>query len=72
MGLALPFLLTAFSVEGFLSFYTRFQSHLRKLEIGSGLTMIAIGLLIFTGHLVLLNEWLNNIPLFRWMAEKFL
>jgi len=72
MGLALPFLLIAFSVEGFLSFYTRFQSHLRKLEIGSGLTMIAIGLLVFTGHLVLLNEWLNSIPLFRWMAEKFL
>ena len=72
LGLALPFLLTAFSIEGFLSFYTRFQCHLRKLEIGSSLTMIAVGLLVFTGHLILLNKWLNNIPFFRWMAERFL
>ena len=71
-GLALPFLLTAFSIEGFLSFYNRFQRHVHKLEIASGVTMIAVGLLVFTGHLVLLNEWLNNIPFFRWMAERFL
>ena len=72
MGLALPFLLTAFSIQGFLSFYNRFQRHLHKLEIGSGVTMIAIGLLVLTGHLILLNEWIDKVPFFRWMAERLL
>ena len=72
LGLALPFLLTALSIEGFLVFYGRFRRHLHKLEVSSGAVMIAVGLLIFTGHLVLLNAWMNKIPFFRWMAERFL
>jgi len=72
MGLALPFLLTAFFIDRFLAFYSRFRRHLHKLEIGSGIVMIALGVLIFTGHLAILNNWLNKIPLFRWMAERFL
>jgi len=71
-GLALPFLLTAFFIDRFLAFYSRFRPHLHKLEVGSGIVMIAVGALIFTGHLAMLNNWLNKIPLFRWMAEKFL
>lgn len=72
MGLALPFLITAFSIEGFLAFYVRFRRHLHKLEIGSGVVMVAMGALIFTGHLTLLNIWMNKIPFFRSMAERFL
>jgi cytochrome c-type biogenesis protein len=72
MGLALPFLITAFSIEGFLAFYVRFRRHLHKLEIGSGVVMVAVGVLIFTGHLTLLNIWMNKIPFFRSMAQRFL
>lgn len=72
MGLAVPFLITALSIEGFLAFYTRFRGHLPKLEIGSGVVMVALGVLIFTRHLTLLNIWMNKIPFFRSMAEKFL
>jgi cytochrome c-type biogenesis protein len=72
LGLALPFLATAFSIEGFLGFYARFRQHLHKLEIGSGIVMIAVGLLIFSGHLIVLNTWLNKVSFFRWMAERFL
>jgi len=72
MGLALPFLFTAFFIDRFLAFYSRFRSHLHKLEVGSGVVMIAVGALICTGHLAMLNNWLNKIPFFRWMAEKFL
>ena len=72
MGLALPFLITALSIEGFLTFYTRFRRQLHKLEIASGVVMVAVGVLIFTGHLILLNSWLNKVSFFRWMAEKFL
>lgn len=72
LGLALPFLLTAFSIEGFLAFYARFRRHLHKLEIAGGGVMIAVGVLIFTGHLVMLNNLVNKIPFFRSMAERFL
>jgi cytochrome c-type biogenesis protein len=72
LGLALPFLATALSIEGFLAFYARFRRHLHKLEFGSGVVMIVVGVLIFSGHLIVLNTWLNKVPFFRWMAERFL
>lgn len=72
LGLAVPFMLTALSIEGFLSFYARFSRHLHKLEIGSGLVMIAVGILISSGRLILLNTWLNKLPFLQWMAERFL
>lgn len=72
LGLALPFLLTALSIEGFLAFYARFRRHLHTLEVISGLVMIAVGCLIFTGHFVVLNNWMNRISLFRWIAERYL
>ena len=72
LGLAIPFLLTAFSIEGFLAFYARFRRHLHALEVMSGVVMIAVGALIFTGHFIALNSWMNRISFFRWMAERFL
>jgi len=29
-------------------------------------------LLVFTRHFVVINSWMNHIPLFRAMAEKLL
>jgi len=72
LGLALPFLATAVSIEGFLLFYARFRRHLHKVEIASGAVMIAVGILVFNGRLIVLNGWLNNVPFFRWIAERFL
>jgi len=72
LGLAVPFLLTAFSIEGFVAFYARFRRHLHALEVISGVVMIAVGVLIFTGHFIVLNNLMNRLPFFRWMEEKFL
>lgn len=72
MGLAIPFLLTALSVEGFLAFYARFRGYVHTLEILSGVVMVAVGCLIISGHFVLLNNWLNRIPLVHHMTERFL
>lgn len=72
LGLAIPFLLTALSIEGFLSFYKRFARHLHHLEIASGVVMIVVGVLMFTGRLVLFNNWLNNVSSLRWITERFL
>ena len=49
-GLALPFLLTGLLLNQFLGFYTWFRRHLHKVEVVSGVMLIAIGLLIATNN----------------------
>src|SRR5579864_1064543 len=71
-GLAIPFLLTALSIEGFFAFYARFRRYLHTLEVVSGIVMIAVGSLIFAGHFGILNGWLNRVSFFRQMTERFL
>ena len=71
-GLAIPFLLTAMSIRGFLAFYERFRGYMHTIEVAGGLVMIAAGTLIFTRHFVAVNDWLNRRSFFRAMAEKFL
>ncbi len=68
-GLALPFLLTAFSIDRFLAFYARFRSHLRTLQIAGGMVMVAVGVLMVSGRLVLLNSWLDDVPFLHRLAE---
>jgi cytochrome c-type biogenesis protein len=67
-GLAVPFLLTALSIERFLAFYARFRQHLHKVEVASGVLLIFLGLLIgfdkFTylnNYLGFLNRWVLNL-----------
>jgi cytochrome c-type biogenesis protein len=72
LGLALPFLATSLCIDRFLAFYSKFRRHLRKLQVVSGVLLVIIGVLIFTRHFVLLSSWLNQIPLFRSLAETFL
>ena len=72
LGLAVPFLLTAVGINRFLAFYARFRRHLHKWEIASGTLLIVVGVMVFTRHFALINSWMNSIPLFRSMAEKFL
>jgi cytochrome c-type biogenesis protein len=72
MGLAIPFLLTALSIERFLVFYKRFRRNLHTLECVSGAFMILLGVLILTRHFVILIIWMSQITFFRTMAEKFL
>jgi hypothetical protein len=72
MGLAILFLITAFSIEGFLAVYTRFRHHLHSLEIGGGAVMIVIGVLICTAHAGLLNSWTSRLAFLRSIRERFL
>ena len=72
LGMALPFLLTSLAINRFLAFSGRFGRHLHKLELISGSLLILVGLLVFTRHFALINSWLNSVPLFRTLGEKFL
>src|SRR5215218_10627965 len=49
-GLAVPFLLTGLGINQFLSFYKNFRKHLHKVEVGSGIVLILVGLLVMSGQ----------------------
>ncbi|WP_138378781.1 cytochrome c biogenesis CcdA family protein [Luteithermobacter gelatinilyticus] len=51
LGLGVPFVVAALSINRFLSFSGRFRRHLRTVEILIGLLLIMTGLAIFTGLL---------------------
>jgi thiol-disulfide isomerase/thioredoxin len=53
-GLAVPFLLTGLGINKFLGFYGKFRKHLHKVEVVSGIVLIAVGLLVMSGKSTLL------------------
>jgi cytochrome c-type biogenesis protein len=56
-GLAVPFLLAAFSVERFLSALRRIKNHYRTIELVSGALLIGVGLLVVTDQLTRINAY---------------
>jgi cytochrome c-type biogenesis protein len=59
-GLAVPFLLTGLGINKFLGFYSKFRKHLHKVEVVSGVMLIAIGLLVATNKVAVLNAWFSK------------
>ena len=56
-GLAIPFLLGAWFFRSFLDFTQRFRGLARSLQIGGGLTLAGMGLLLLTGYFQVLNNY---------------
>ncbi len=66
LGLGIPFLLTAMGINRFWSFFSRIKKYLRILEVGGGVVMVILGLMIFTNKLILipgLLPFLNQFAL---------
>jgi cytochrome c-type biogenesis protein len=55
-GLAIPFLAAGWSLDSFLRTFGRLRLHLRKIEVGSGVLLMAVGTLLMTGQLARLNS----------------
>lgn len=62
-GLGVPFLLSAVAFNSFLAAFERFRRYLRYIRLGSGILLILVGVLIFTGQFAILAAWLNRILL---------
>jgi cytochrome c-type biogenesis protein len=67
-GLAVPFLLTGWSLEYFFRVFHRVKHHFHKLELVSGTLLVAIGVLIVTdqftrlnSYFVFLNQWVSKL-----------
>ncbi|HKS68437.1 MAG TPA: cytochrome c biogenesis protein CcdA [Candidatus Acidoferrales bacterium] len=63
-GLAIPFLITALGIGGFLKFYQRFRRHLHTVEVWSGVLLLAIGGLVFFNRLTWLSGKLSFLNYF--------
>jgi cytochrome c-type biogenesis protein len=57
LGLAVPFLLAAWSLERFLETFARLRRHLGKLEAAAGALLVGVGLLVVTDQLTRLNGY---------------
>ncbi|MFQ5418152.1 MAG: cytochrome c biogenesis CcdA family protein [Myxococcota bacterium] len=71
-GLAVPFLIAGWSIEHFFEAFHRIKHHFRKLEIGSGMILVAVGLMLVTDRLTVLNRQFSFMADWVAAAEKAL
>lgn len=57
-GLGIPFLLTGIAINRFFTAYDKIKHHFRKVEIISGILLIAVGIMVFTDNLMWLMGYL--------------
>ncbi|MDA8304297.1 MAG: cytochrome c biogenesis CcdA family protein, partial [Deltaproteobacteria bacterium] len=60
MGLALPFFISAVSLNLFLTAFKRFKKYIRIVQIVSGFLLIAVGILIFFNYLSVISLYFGN------------
>src|SRR6476646_9502356 len=66
LGLAVPFLLTSLAIDRFMAFSGRFRRYLQIWEVGSGVVLILIGVLILTRRFAVLSSYLGFLNRFTW------
>jgi cytochrome c-type biogenesis protein len=69
-GLAIPFLAAGWSIDYFFRAFSRIKNHFRKLELTSGLLMVAVGLLMVTDQFSRLNSQFTFLTRFVTAAER--
>jgi cytochrome c-type biogenesis protein len=63
-GLAVPFLLTSVGLGGFLKIYGGFRKHLQMVEVGSGVLLIALGVLMATNKFTMISRYFSFLNRF--------
>jgi cytochrome c-type biogenesis protein len=59
LGLGVPFLATALAIDRFFAAFAKIRRHYHKIEVVSGVLLIAIGILIFTNRFTIIAQWLT-------------
>jgi cytochrome c-type biogenesis protein len=67
LGLGVPFLLTAIATHTFLNMFNKLKRHFQVLQVISGVFLIIIGIMIFTGKFSVLATKL--IEWFPWLSR---
>jgi cytochrome c-type biogenesis protein len=58
LGLGIPFLIAAFSMDRFLQFFRRFRTQMRNVERVMGAALVLTGILFLTGGMQSIAFWL--------------
>jgi cytochrome c-type biogenesis protein len=61
LGLAIPFLLTAFALERFLAWFQRFRPYIVWVDRVAGTLLILLGILLVTDRFTLLASYLQGL-----------
>ena len=61
LGLAVPFLITAFALDRFLSWFQRFRPYIVWVDRVAGALLVLLGILLITDRFTLLASWLQGL-----------
>jgi cytochrome c-type biogenesis protein len=61
LGLGIPFLIAAFSLDTFLNFFKKFRRHLPRVEKIMGALLVITGIMFLTGTMQTLSYWLLEL-----------
>ncbi len=61
LGLGIPFFLSSLALQRFLTVFQRFKHYLHPLQIGTGIFLVVVGILIFTNGLAKITILLNSL-----------
>ncbi|MCX7793273.1 MAG: cytochrome c biogenesis protein CcdA [Thermodesulfovibrionales bacterium] len=61
IGLGLPFVISALAINIFLSYIKKIQRYMRYVMLLSGLILIAFGIMLITGSLGLISQYMPDI-----------
>jgi cytochrome c-type biogenesis protein len=71
-GLAIPFLVAGWSIEYFFRAFGKVKNHFRKLEVGSGVLLMTVGVMLMTDQLTRLNSQFRFLTDWVTAAERVL
>jgi len=60
-GMGIPFLLAGVLFHGFLSFFNRFRKYIRLVEIGTGVLLMVVGVMLFFDMFGMVTGYLYRI-----------
>lgn len=61
LGLGIPFLITAISLNLFFSFFNKVKKYFHVIEVIGGVLLIIIGILVFTNYLSVIAVYLQKL-----------
>jgi cytochrome c-type biogenesis protein len=66
-GLGIPFVIAGLAINVFFGFFVRIRPHLHKVEVISGMLLVAVGILFLLGDFNVLSIWM--IQWFPWLLK---
>jgi len=61
LGLAIPFVVTAFALDRFLTWFQRFRPYIAWVERIAGVLLVTLGVLLVTDRFTLIASWLQGL-----------